>query len=247
MKADFTNLKLYINNEEIDRIGNDTQDKYFKFVGIRLDENLSWDYHTNHVHSKLASGCFAISSVKNFLPRSIRLTMYNSFFRSHCEFGIMAWGGVRPSKLKKICKLQKKCVRNVIGKGHRAHCDPIFSALELLKFEDLFKFNCSSFMHKYTYGKAPSSFQNFFIPVHFPNRTKSYMVQKYKNEFLTHFPSYFLINEWNANAQKMKLNESHNSFKKSLELSLFSKYPAAVKCNSRGCTDCFPPVIYLAR
>ena len=100
-------------------------------------------------------------------------------------------------------------------------------------------------MHKYTYGKVPSSFQNFFRPMTLPNRTKSYLKTKAKNDFLMQFPSYFLINEWNDNPQKMKLKESHNSYKNSLELSLLSKYPAAVKCNSRSCTDCFPPVIYL--
>ena len=162
MKVDFSNLKLFINNEEIERIGNDTKDKCFKFVGIRLDENLSWDHQVSHVHSKLASGCFAISTAKNFLPRNIRLTMYNSFFRSHCEFGILAWGGIKASKLHKITMLQKKCVRNVIGRGHRSHCDPIFSALELLKFGDLFKYNWSKFMHKLKYGKVPPSFHNFF-------------------------------------------------------------------------------------
>ena len=67
-------------------------------------------------------------------------------------------GGVGPGKLKKITKLQKKCVRNVASKGHRSHTDPIFSSLTILKFEDLFKYNCSTFMHKYSQNKLPESF-----------------------------------------------------------------------------------------
>ena len=173
--------------------------------------------------------------------------MYNSFFRSHYEVGILAWGGIKASKLHKIAMLQKKCVRNVIGRGHRSHCDPIFSALELLKFGDLFKYNCSKFMHKLKYGKVPPSFHNFFTSMSAPDRTKSFLAPEPKNVFLHQFPNVFLINEWNSLPLKLKLNEKHNSFKNSLSLSFLSKYPAAIKCKSRTCTDCFPPVIYLDR
>lgn len=105
MHVDLSNLKLNIGNEQIDRIGTDCKEKFFKFVGIYLDEHLSWDHHINHVGNKVASGSYAISTAKKILPTKIRLTMYNSFFRSYCDYGMLAWGGVKPSKLKKIAKL----------------------------------------------------------------------------------------------------------------------------------------------
>ena len=108
MHVDFSQLNLQIGNEKIERIGDDCKDKFFKFVGIRLDEHLTWAHQINHVHSKLASGNYAIAQTKNFLPKKIRLTIYNSLFRSHMEFGILSWGGVSASKLDKITKLQKK-------------------------------------------------------------------------------------------------------------------------------------------
>ena len=107
MHVDFSQLNLQIGNEKIERIGDNCKDKFFKFVGIRLDEHLTWAHQINHVHSKLASGNYAIAQTKNFLPKKIRLTIYNSLFRSHMEFGILSWGGVSASKLNKITKLQK--------------------------------------------------------------------------------------------------------------------------------------------
>ena len=38
-------LKLFIQNKEIDRIGAGCKNESFKFVGIHLDENLSWNHH----------------------------------------------------------------------------------------------------------------------------------------------------------------------------------------------------------
>ena len=51
---------------------------------------------------------YAIAQTKKFLPKRIRLTIYNSLFRSHMEFGILSWGGVNASKLNKITKLHNQ-------------------------------------------------------------------------------------------------------------------------------------------
>ena len=65
MHVDFSQLNLQIGNEKIERIGDDCKDNFFKFVGIRLDEHLTWSHQINHIHSKLASGNYAISQTKN--------------------------------------------------------------------------------------------------------------------------------------------------------------------------------------
>ena len=108
MIVDFSQLKLSIGTKKVDRIGSDCKEKYFKFVGHRLDEFLSWDHHINHVQGKLSSANFAIGSAKNFLSLNHRKLLYDSLFRSHLEFGILDWGGVKQSKMERIIKLQKK-------------------------------------------------------------------------------------------------------------------------------------------
>ena len=133
MQVGFDNLNLQIGSEKVERIGTTCKTKFFKFVGIRLDEHLTWAHQIRHVHSKLASGNYGIAQTKNFLPKKIRLTLYNSLFRSHMEFGMLAWGGVSESKLKPLIQLQKKCVRNVAGKAYNSHTDPIFSDMGLFK------------------------------------------------------------------------------------------------------------------
>ena len=143
MSVDFSKYALKIGDQVIDRIGVNCKEKYFKFVGHRLDEFLSWQYHINHVKGKLSSGNYAISQTKHFLPKHIRMTLYNSLCRPHMEFGIIGWAGTKTTQLKGITQVQKKCVRNVAGKGYRSHTDPIFSKLGILKFTDLFTYNCS--------------------------------------------------------------------------------------------------------
>ena len=101
MNVDFSNLSLKIGDQNIERIGEDCVTKSFKFVGLHLDEYLSWNHQINHVYSKLSSGNYAIAQSKNFLPLKIRKTLYNSLFRSHLDYGLLGWGNVASSKLKK--------------------------------------------------------------------------------------------------------------------------------------------------
>ena len=103
---------------------------------------------------------------------------------------------MKSSKLKKISKLQKRCVRNIAGKGHRSHSDPLFSKFDILKFEDLFKFNCSVFMHKYVLVKLSLSFGNFLQEMAPPNRTKGFVIDKVKSDYLYQFPSYFYLTKF---------------------------------------------------
>ena len=110
-KVDFANLSLRINGQNIERIGNDCNIKSFKFVGIHLDEYLQWDAHIQHVRCKLSSANFVLSKIKNLFPTNIKKNIYNSLFKSHLEYGLPCWGGVKQSKLKAINIIQKKCFR----------------------------------------------------------------------------------------------------------------------------------------
>ena len=45
--------KLYIENKEINRIGAGCKNESFKFVGIHLDENLTWNHHVKAVKNQI--------------------------------------------------------------------------------------------------------------------------------------------------------------------------------------------------
>ena len=67
--------------------------------------------------------------------------------------------------LGKIDILQKRCIRNVALKSYRAHTEPIFKDLEILKFSDKLAFCQSVFMHQYRNSKLPISFSGTFTDI----------------------------------------------------------------------------------
>ena len=214
MTADFSNLNLYIGNELIDRIGNSCSTTAFKFVGHFLDEHLSWDCHINYISNKLSSASFIISRTKNILPLKIRKNLYMALFQSHLEFGLIAWGGVCQSKLKRINLIQKKCIRAVANSSFLSHTDPLFKDLGILKLHDLYKLHCSLFCLNLLKGSLPLSLSNFLSPLSDPNRTNGLKAEKIKSKFLSQFPNFAMAKIWNENSIDLKLTKNINSFRK---------------------------------
>ena len=238
MKIDFSLCDLRIGERKIERVGSGCSEEYFKFVGVKLDENLSWNYHINHLCKKIASSNFALNAAKNFLPKNIRKLVYNSLIRSHIEYCIVAYGSIEGKCMNQLFKLQKRAVRLVANKGFRAHTDPIFANLEILKLRDIYKLNVISFMYKYHYSTLPPSFDNMYTPLRNPNRTKNYKLAKSKKGGLDSYPNVKFPKIWNALEYESKNMTSVRRLKRHFICKSIREY-TNFKCLNKNCISCF--------
>ena len=119
---------LTLDGVAIEIIGLNCETKWFKFLGMRLDDKLSWEGQHAHVYQKAAAGTFMLACLKRTVPRRIRLMIYNSLVWPYFEYCIEVWGCSKASDLKVFFKLQKMCVRHISGAGYRSHTDPLFAS-----------------------------------------------------------------------------------------------------------------------
>jgi hypothetical protein len=226
-KANYPNLSdfsLKIDNTEIERIGESCTNKYFKFVGILLDENLSWSYHISHVRGKLASANYALSKLKNILPMKIKLNIYNSLFKSHLEYGLLCWGGAKQGLLKPLTILQKKSIRYIYNVKNNTHTSPLFKESGILKFQELAEYQQGCFMFKIINSKCPTSFQHLFQRFHGANRSKNFILDVPKSKALEHLPTYYLPKTWNKLNLDLKRETIFRNFKSKIKKTMISKY-----------------------
>ena len=87
-----------------------------KFLGVIIDEELSWEYQVDHLREKLNSSINIIKRIMKFIPKSEYHKLYDSLFKSHLSYCISSWGGISSNKLSPIFLLQKRCVRLLFGK-----------------------------------------------------------------------------------------------------------------------------------
>ena len=101
-----------------------------KYLGITLDENLSWTQHKNTVALKLRRSNGAISKLRHYVPRSIMLSVYYALFHSNLSYGLQAWGQTINGNCR-IFKLQKTAVRLISFSNYNTHSEPLFNNLQI--------------------------------------------------------------------------------------------------------------------
>ena len=87
-----------------------------KFLGVIIDDKLSWEPQIEHLTEKLNSGIIIIKRIKKFIPESEYMKIYNALFKSHLSYCISCWGGISSYKLQTIFAIQKRCIRLLFGK-----------------------------------------------------------------------------------------------------------------------------------
>ena len=92
-----------------------------KFLGVVIDDQLSWEPQIKYLKQKLLSSIVVIKRIKKFIPRNEYLKIYNALFKSHLSYCISCWGGISEDKLKSLFSLQKRCARLLFGK--ETNCD----------------------------------------------------------------------------------------------------------------------------
>ena len=104
---------LYINNTMIKEVSE------IKFLGIILDQNLTFVPHIDYLCKKLSCCIGSLNRMKNFIPHKLFNSLYHTLFESHMSYGISVWGGVGNPKLEKLFVLQKRCIRMLFGDYHK--------------------------------------------------------------------------------------------------------------------------------
>ena len=146
-------IKLTINNQSIETV------PQFSFLGILLDENLSWKNHINMVTNKLSRLIGVLHRLKYIFPLHILHTLYNSLFVPHINYGSLVWG----THIEQLEKVQKKAVRIITQSSYRAHSEPLLKSLNLLNVKDMFSMKLLKFLHKLAHNELPSYF-NVYLP-----------------------------------------------------------------------------------
>jgi hypothetical protein len=136
-----TDLEINIGGHEI------TRKKYFRFLGITIDENLEWSEHIQNCTAKMSSSLYALNSAKKYLASDNLLMLYNALIYPYISYGILLWGSGFQMYTNKIIVLQKKAVRAIAHLPYNSHTDSIFQKYKILRFKDIYTLYLGKYMY----------------------------------------------------------------------------------------------------
>ena len=86
-----------------------------KFLGIIIDDKLTWEPHIKSLAKKLSCCTGRLNRIIQFIPSKHHENLYYTLFESYLSYGISVWGGSRDAILKPVLKAQKKAMRVIFG------------------------------------------------------------------------------------------------------------------------------------
>ena len=218
---------------QIDRIHNNhpsPDHRYYKLLGILIDEHLTLDHHTAHLTAKLSKAIFCLNRAKNFLPTKSLITLYHSLFHSHLLYCPTIVSCTSNKNIDKITKLQKKAIRIATNSPYNAHTQPIFQHYNILPYPKIVAQQQLHFMHAHHYNYLPPSFNNMWQTnatrdtQHNLRNAHEYTTPRINYASLKKFPLFSFPTTWN-NAGPSKYHSNSFTFRTALRNELQDHIP----------------------
>ena len=149
---------LLLNNHVV------TFSKTVKYLGVLIDDVLSWNEHIKHLCTKLSRTNGIICKIRNFLPNKTLISIYYALFYSHIIYGSLVWQFTTKLNISKLSLLQRKCIRLICFSGYQEHTSPLFKNLKILKVKDVFTIKTLKFTFLWIHQQNPKTLSFLLRP-----------------------------------------------------------------------------------
>jgi hypothetical protein len=189
-----------------------------KFLGMYIDQRLTWSDHVRYICSKITSGIYALRNLAQFCSLDILKIAYYGLIYPHLVYGIKLWGGCANYNLERVFILQKKAVRLISKLNFRTSCRDTFRELQLLTLPCLYilevVMHCQS-NHNLVQGRDL---------YHYRTRGRdNFRVQYHRTEISKKLPTQIGVKLMNKLPDSVKQSNSLKQFKIRLKNLLISK------------------------
>ena len=135
---------------------------YVKYLGLLIDENLSWKHHILHIASKISISIGFIARLRHFVPLNTLLNIYRSLIQPYLLYGLSVWGRADKIHRNNILCLQKRALRLMYFCDYKTHAIPFFISSNLLSLDLLYFKSVANLMHDISNNTSPPQIINLF-------------------------------------------------------------------------------------
>ena len=126
-QCDFLPLQLpamTFNSIEIKR------ENYIKFLGVIIDENLTWKNHIKVIENKISKNIGVLYRASHLLDLKNLLKIYFCFVHIYISYANIAWASTFEAKLQGILKKQKHAAQITFDANRCDHARPLLKEMK---------------------------------------------------------------------------------------------------------------------
>jgi hypothetical protein len=120
--------------------------KEIKYLGVIIDEKLTWKQHSIYLQSKLRKQNYLFYHLKNYFNSWHLRKLYVPLYESVFSYGIIHWGAsacVKPIKVR-----QNKVCRSILSLNKRTSEKDIYQTIQKMRVEELYRYRLLMYLFK---------------------------------------------------------------------------------------------------
>ena len=133
-----------------------------KFLGVIIDENLTWKNHIDGFSKTIARNVGVLNKLKCCIPKRVVHSLYCTLILPYVNYSIIVWENTYHSYMDKISKLQKWAVKTISNSHYRSHSAPLFQCLNILNVYDTYNLEVGVFMLRHFTNQLSNGFRDSF-------------------------------------------------------------------------------------
>jgi len=135
-----------------------------RYLGVLLDNKLSWKPHVQRVKTQLSRACGILSKLIHYTTLPVLKVVYNSLIHPYLNYSILNWGRASNATIQPLTKLQNKAVK-IINPINWGSIEEHFQHWNILCLPKLYSFSVGKFMRSYHNKLLPNHFDEYFVPL----------------------------------------------------------------------------------
>ena len=221
-KTNFILVKNYQNNFVLNNTikilnKNINETNTIKFLGITIDQTLSWSEHINLIRLELRKSLGLLYQASTLFPSSILILLYNSLVNSKLVYCLEAWGNAANTHLKKLFIIQKRFLRIIYRKPPNEPTSHLFKKAKILPIHHLYTQRICLLAHAKFYSSQPPSNHQPYVTRH---SLYSLPLPTLTTNCGQRQVTYQMALKWNSLPVNIRLINKVNEFKRALKLHL---------------------------
>ena len=129
-----------------------------QFLGIFIDENLTWKYHIEHVCNKVSKSIGVMYKSRNIRSKRVMKQLYFHLFIA--TWTMQTWASTNKSNLISLYRNQEHAIRIIYDKDRFAHTKPLFKHAKALTVYEINLFQILFLIFKCKNRTTPFAFHN---------------------------------------------------------------------------------------
>ena len=105
------------------------QSNQSKFLGLIIDENISWKAQIHEISKKVSFGVGALKRVKPFVSMHTAIKIYEGLIEPHFDYCSAVWDGLTQKLSEKLLKLQNSAIRVITKSSYDTSCRFLLKSL----------------------------------------------------------------------------------------------------------------------